>query len=176
MHRSRGKLIVYRFMESSDKELGADLFTVASEIREAIIISVAVEDIAVPKDAQLLDQVSIQLVQLLDRWIHSMEGKQDAALVGALASAEIPHALADIWLWWLSVIKGLLAATPRGTSSGRMAVPMPMLLFPVLRKSVEVMGRMGSAIKGVLGKSTAVANMQADAPERYRTAWRAVLL
>ena len=150
------------YMESSE----AVLFTLSSEIREAII-SVAIEDISAPKGAQLLDRVSIRLIQLLDRWIHSMEGKQGAALVVALASAEIPQALADIWIWWLSIGMGL-ADEPRRAPGGRMAVTMSPLLFPVLKKSVEVMRRMGGAIRTVLGQKTAVADMRADAPERYR--------
>lgn len=150
-------------MEFSERELRAIFFTFSSEVLEAIT-SVAVEGVAAPKNAHALDRASTQLAKLLDRCTHSMEGRLDAALVVSMAAAEMPSELASIWCWWLSVSRAL-TDDPREVPAVRMAP-----LFPVLRKSVEVMRRMCCAIKCVLGKRTAVADMQANAPARYRMA------
>ena len=98
----------------------------------------------------------------LDLWTLSMVGCSDTAIVGAMALADTPRDLGAIWKLLLSINN----AIPDDLATTRMRVTISMLL-PVLKKSVVVLSRMGTAIEVVLPKSTKLDDMEADTPKRY---------
>lgn len=108
------------------------------------------------------DDLTAALALELGLWVLSMEGRPDAAIVGAMAQADTPRDLGAIWKYLLSIND----AFPDELAAARMEVTMK-LLFPVLMKSIEVLRRMGTAIAAVLQKRTKLDDMKADAPVRY---------
>ena len=145
-------------------------FLLFSRTRRVILAATAdvpVEDAATANETLLVlaDNLISVSSTALDLWMVSMEGCPDAAIVEAMALADTPRDLGAIWKLLLSINNTFtdeLAAT-------RMVVTISLLL-PMLKKSVVVMGRMGTAIEVVLGKRIKLEDLEAEAPVRYRTA------